>query len=236
MSKTLTIKRYLDAANITDIDVLAKHPWLSGITTNPSLVAKAGVENYEAFAKNLLNAYPWLDISFEVIADDIEGMIEQAHTIQTWGEQVWIKVPIVNSQGQSMTPVIEQLSKEGMCLNITAIYMPQQVEDALSALDKNAQALISVFAGRIADLGQDPLPIVRDMRQLIPRGPVKLLWASTREAYNIIQAQEAGCDIITAPRSILEKAENFGSKDLLQCSVDTVRAFVRDAQDSGLSV
>lgn len=236
MTTPITIKRYLDAANMADIDALAKCPWLSGITTNPSLVAKAGVANYEAFAKNLLETYPLLDISFEVIADDIEGMIEQAQIIKSWGKRVWIKVPIVNSQGQSMTPVIERLSKEGMCLNITAIYHPQQVEHALTALDHHAHALISVFAGRIADLGQDPLPIVKDMRNLIPAGSVQLLWASTREAFNIIQAQAVGCDMITAPRSILEKIESFGSKDLFQCSIDTVRAFIHDAQASGLSI
>lgn len=236
LTNQLHIKRYLDAANLDDIQALSTYPWLSGITTNPSLVAKAGVKHYGEFARQLLDSFPGLDISFEVFADDIAGMIQEARAIRQWGDKVWVKVPIINSYGKSMAPVIEALSAEGIPLNITAIYECSQVETALTALEPGAHALLSVFAGRIADTGIDPLPIVMKMRNIIPKnGMAKLLWASTREAFNIVQANSIGCDIITAPKSLLMKAASFG-KSLEQCSIDTVKTFVADAQKSGLSV
>ena len=235
-TKALTIKRYLDAANLEDIQALSVYPWLSGVTTNPSLVAKAGIQNYRAFAQQVLTSFPQLDISFEVLADDASSMIDQARVINQWGNKAWVKIPIVNSTGKSMAPVIETLSKDGIALNITAIYLADQVEVALKAIAPGSRAILSVFSGRIADTGVDPIPILRQIRTMVPvDGLIELLWASTREAFNIVQANELGCDIITAPKPLLVQAMSFG-KCLEQCSIDTVKAFLSDTKKSGLNI
>ncbi|MGB0935717.1 MAG: transaldolase [Alphaproteobacteria bacterium] len=232
----IPVEIYLDGASLEDMEAFAPQSWIKGFTTNPSLMKSAGVQDYEGFAKKTLEAFPNHPISFEVFADDPQGMLAQARKIATWGKNVFVKIPVINTKGQSMAAVIRELSKEGVALNITAIFTTEQVQEVADSLSPNAPALVSVFAGRIADTGRDPVPLMQQSLAAIKHLPLaKLLWASTREFYNIVQAANMGCHVITVPKSVLKHAPNVG-KDLAEYSQDTVKAFYKDAQDAGFKL
>jgi len=228
------IKLYADGADEKTMLSLLTHPLVQGFTTNPSLMNKAGVKDYVGFCKQLLQKITDKPVSFEVFADDLEDMYRQALEICTWGPHVYVKIPIMNTQGQSTRPIIERLTQAGVQLNITAIFTYQQVYETVSALKSGAPAVVSVFAGRIADAGYNPIPLMQASSALCRavRSDIELLWASTREAYNIIQAEQCGCAIITVPPDIIKKVDGFG-KDPFTLSQDTVLAFKRDACQAG---
>ncbi len=231
---SLKIKVFADCADFPSIREALTYPWVKGFTTNPSLVSQAGVDNYTAYAREVLNLVPEMPVSFEVFSDIPEKMAEEASIIRSWGKNVYVKIPVINTQGESMGPLIRELSSEGIPLNITVIFTAAQTAEVAKHLDPGTPALISVFAGRIADVGQDPLPIIHKSREHLAGHPkAELLWASTRELYNIFQADAAGCQVITAPLGMVAKLKNVG-KDLTQCSVDGVKAFMADIQKAGV--
>ena len=208
---------------------MSKNPVIRGFTTNPTLMRKAGVHEYEAFARKVLAAIPDRPVSFEVFADDFASMAEQARTIVAWGPNVNVKIPVTNTKGQSASELIRALSSEGVILNVTAIFTLDQVRTVADALDLAATAIVSVFAGRIADTGIDPIPHMLAAKQILSARPkAQLLWASSRELLNIFHAEESGCDIVTVPNELLSKLNLIG-KDLTEYSRETVEAFFRDA-------
>lgn len=232
----LKVKLYSDGAKPQDIFSLSKDPKIAGFTTNPSLMKAAGIKDYEGFAREVLQEIKDKPISFEIFADELPEMKRQGLKIAQWGKNVYVKIPITNSKGEFTTPVIESLSKEGVKLNITAIFTVSQLKKAHQALDPKTPAVLSVFAGRIADAGQDAMKIMSECRQYLgPKSLAELLWASTRELYNIIQSDQTGCDIITVPPDMLKKLSTFG-KDLDQFSLETVQMFKRDAEAAGFSL
>lgn len=234
--ENLRIKIFADGADFDSIVKMTANPLVRGFTTNPSLMRKAGVTDYEDYARRLLAAVKQHPISFEVFADDFDEMITQGREIATWGPNANVKVPVINTKGEFTGKVIETLSREGTILNITAIYTADQVRRVADALSANAPAIISVFAGRTADTGVDPMPIMRACREALKSRPkAELLWASTRETFNIFQAEEVGCDIITVPNDIINKLSNIG-KDLTELSRDTVIGFYKDATASGFKI
>jgi transaldolase len=236
MLETLKVKLFVDGANLKDFETLASQPWIKGFTTNPSLIRKSGAIHYKEFALSCLEVIKQKPISFEVFADDLQGMITQGLEIASWGKNVYVKIPVINTKSQSTGAVIKALSDQGVKLNITAIFTPQQVRDVCQNLNKETPSIISIFAGRIADTGRDPSPIMKSAQEiLLPFPQAELLWASTREALNITQADEIGCDIITVPADILNKLDLFG-KDLDQYSLETVKTFYHDAQVAGFSL
>lgn len=225
----LRIKLYSDGADLSGILDLYRNPLIKGFTTNPTLMRKAGVLDYEAFARNLLRAVPDRPVSLEVFANDEASMEDQARTIATWGPNVNVKIPVTDQNGVFMGPLIQRLSRSGITVNVTAILTLHQVESVARALDPATPAIVSVFAGRIADTGVDPVPIIKHARYLLsPRPRAELLWASPRELLNIFQADAAGCHIITIPPEILGKLNLIG-KDLAGYSRETVSMFHRDA-------
>ncbi|MCL1924064.1 MAG: transaldolase [Defluviitaleaceae bacterium] len=233
--KDLKVKIYADGANIEDMLKAEAGGFVTGFTTNPSLMKQAGVKNYNEFAKEALTKlkYP---ISFEVFADDLETMEKEAEIINSFGENVYIKIPIINTKGESTKELIKKLSAKGYKLNITAILTIDQVKDTVEAFAEGTSNLVSVFAGRIADAGFDPLPIMKEARKICDtKQGTELLWASTRELYNVIQADEIGADIITAPPAVISKLGGMG-KDLFEISLDTVKTFAKDIEASGLSI
>lgn len=232
----LTVKIYADGANLDDMLRLYQLPYIQGFTTNPTLMRKAGISDYEAFAKKVLEHIPDRPISFEVFSDEFDEMERQAHKIKSWGEQVYIKIPVTNTKGDPAYDLIERLTQEGAQLNVTAIFTPEQIKCVGDALAGGAPSIVSVFAGRIADAGVDPVPIMRDASQLLQSNPnAELLWASPREVLNVIQANDTGCDIITATTPILDKLSKLG-KDLAEFSLDTVKMFYNDAQAAGYTL
>ena len=234
-AKDLKVKIYADGANIEDMLKAEAGGFVTGFTTNPSLMKQAGVTDYNEFAKEALSKLKY-SISFEVFADDLETMEKEAEIINNFGENVYIKIPIINTKGESTTPLIKKLSEKGYKLNITAILTIDQVKETVEAFAEGTSNLVSVFAGRIADAGFDPIPIMKEARKICDtKSGSKLLWASTRELYNIVQADELGVDIITVPPTIISKLSGMG-KDLFEISLDTVKTFAKDIAASGLSI
>jgi transaldolase len=208
----------------------------SGFTTNPTLMKKAGVKSYEEFAKAALKAIPDLPISFEVFSDDLPGMEREARKIAGWGKNVYIKIPVTNTKGESTAPLVKKLSHDGLKLNVTAILTLDQVKTVAKALSPDTPSIVSIFAGRIADTGRDPMPIMKDaVKVLKPLPKAELLWASTRELLNLIQAESSGCHIITITNDILKKVPQVG-KDLSLLSLETVQMFYSDAQSAGYRI
>jgi transaldolase len=225
----LKVKIFADGADYQAIFKISKNPVIKGFTTNPTLMRKAAVSDYEGFARKVLAAIPDRPVSFEVFADDFASMAEQARTIAGWGPNVNVKIPVTSTKGHSAGQLIGALSSEGVILNVTAIFTLDQVRAVADALDPSTPAIISVFAGRIADTGIDPIPHMMAAKQILAVRPkAQLLWASSRELLNIFHAEESGCDIVTVPNELLSKLDLVG-KDLLEYSRETVQAFYRDA-------
>jgi transaldolase len=209
------------------------NPLIKGFTTNPTLLRKAGVQDYEAFAKDIIKAIPDRSLSFEVFSDDFKEMEKQARHIRSWGENVYVKIPVTNSHGVSSAPLIENLAKGGVKQNVTALTDLSQVETVAKLLAGGPPAYISVFAGRIADTGRDPVPIMAKAVEILAPSPnIELIWASPRELFNVFQANAVGCHIITATNDILKKLSLVG-KDLLEYSLETVKMFQSDAEAAG---
>lgn len=232
----LKVKIYADGANLKDMLTAYQSGFVKGFTTNPSLMKRAGVKDYLAFAKEVVKEIPDLSISFEVFADDFETMEREALKIHSFGDHVFIKIPITNTKGESSIPLIKKLSGQGLSLNVTAILTPQQVENTVEALNPDVASIVSVFAGRIADTGRDPIPYMKKSVELCKKNKgAELLWASSRELYNVYQADQIGVDIITCTPAIIEKLKKVG-KTLEEVSLDTVKGFNRDIQALGYSI
>ena len=230
------IKLFADGADLNEMIEEYKKGIASGFTTNPTLMKKAGVKSYEEFAKAALKAIPDLPLSFEVFSDDLQGMEREARKIGSWGNNVYIKIPVTNTKGESTASLIKKLSHEGLKLNVTAILTVEQVKTVAKALSPTTQSIVSVFAGRIADTGVDPMPIMKESVKILKSNPkAELLWASTRELLNLIQAESCGCHIITITNDILKKVPLVG-KDLNQLSLETVQMFYTDAQSAGYRI
>jgi transaldolase len=230
----LTIQLYADGADKAGILDLYAKPYIKGLTTNPSLMKKAGIKDYEAFAKDILQTVTAKPISLEVFTDDFTEMKRQGLKISALGKNVYTKIPITNSRGESSLPLIKELGQQGVKLNVTALMTLKQVEGVAAALNPAVPSVVSVFAGRIADTGLDPVPMMRQcVAALKGHAKAELLWASTREVLNIFQAQECGCAIITVPHDILGKAAKMLGMDLDLLSLDTVKMFAKDAAECG---
>ena len=232
----LKIKVFADGADIKGILEMYKNPLIGGFTTNPTLMRKAGVTNYEFFARNLLERVTDRPISFEVFADDLPTMIRQGRAIASWGKNVNVKVPVMNTKGEFTGPVLSALAADGVELNVTAIMTADQVRAVSAVLEPSVPAIVSVFAGRIADTGVDPVPHMRECKKILASRPkAELLWASPRELLNIFQADEIGCHIITCTNDMIAKLSLVG-KDLVEYSRETVQMFYRDATASAFSI
>lgn len=233
----LPVKIFADGADLPSIVDLYRRPYIHGLTTNPTLMRKVGLTDYETFARAVLKKVKSKPVSFEVFSDDFSEMHRQALKIRDWQANVYVKIPITNTSGESAIPLIEQLSREGVKLNITALLTPNQVSAVAGALDPNIPAIVSVFAGRIADTGVDPSPIMKESLQILRKLPkAELLWASVREVLNVFQAADCGCHIVTVPHDILRKLIALGGKDLEELSLDTVRMFHEDALAAGFNL
>ena len=232
--QSLSIHIYADGADKAGILELYAKPYIKGLTTNPTLMKKAGITDYEAFAKDILRTVTAKPISLEVFSDDFPEMKRQALKIAGWGKNVYVKIPITNSRGETAIPLIRELSAQGVQLNITAILTLEQVRDVAGALDPKVPSVVSIFAGRIADTGVDPMPIMRESRKILVNQPkAQLLWASVREVLNIVQAEQSGCHIVTVQHDILAKAAKLLEMDLAVLSLDTVKMFANDAIAAG---
>jgi transaldolase len=232
----LSVKIYADGADRVGMLEMYRNPLIQGFTTNPTLMRKAGVSNYEAFARDILACIPDRPVSLEVFSDDFGEMARQARDIASWGANVYVKVPVTNTHGESSCPLIRDLARAGVKLNVTAVFTLSQVRDVCHALAGRAPAVVSVFAGRIADAGIDPIPVMAASREFVREyEDVELLWASPREILNLFQADEAGCDIITVSNDLLKKLDSVG-KDLRQFSLETVRMFRNDAVKAGFTL
>ncbi len=233
----LKIQLYADGADKAGILELYAKSYIKGLTTNPTLMNKAGIKDYEAFSKDILQTVKSKPISLEVFTDDLVDMKRQALKIASWGSNVYTKIPITNSVGASCLPLIKELAAQGVKLNVTALLTLKQVQGVAEALNPSVPSVVSVFAGRIADTGVDPVPMVRACGALLSDQPkAELLWASTREVLNIFQAEEAGCAIITVPHDILAKAAKMLGNDLTALSLDTVKMFAKDAAAAGFKL
>ena len=229
-------KIFCDSANYETIKLFNNKTIVDGFTTNPSLMRLSGAKNYKDYSFKILKICKKKPISFEVFADNRKEMLKQAYKINTWGKNVYVKIPVVNSKGQFMGPVIKELSSKGIKLNITAIYSFKQVDKVFKCLDKKVKSIISIFAGRMADNGKDPLPIFKNSIALVKKNKnVEILWASTREAYNYIQAKQLGCSIITMPPKIINQINSFG-KSFSDLSLDTVKGFLKDSNKSKFKI
>ncbi len=231
------IKIFADGASLPSMLESARDPRIAGFTTNPTLMRKAGISDYQAFAKEVLAAIRDKPISFEVFADDVSEMRRQAREIATWGDNVYVKIPVTNTKRESMAALVRELASGGVKLNVTAICTLEQVRDVARALAGGAPSVVSVFAGRIADTGRDPIPLMKEALQICRASApsAELLWASPRELLNIVQAAEIGCDIITVTPDLLKKLELVG-KDLGDFSLETVQMFFKDAQAAGFKL
>ncbi|HEX9047349.1 MAG TPA: transaldolase [Verrucomicrobiae bacterium] len=235
--QNLKVKVYADGADKAGILNLNANPFIQGLTTNPTLMRKAGVRDYETFAKDVLQSVTTKPISFEVFSDEFAEMRRQALKIATWQKNVYAKIPITNTRGESCLPLIQELAGKGVQLNVTAILTLDQVRGVAAALNPRVPAVVSVFAGRIADTGCDPVPLMRECKNLLSGLPqAELLWASVREVLNIFQADECGCQIVTVPHDILAKALKMVGMDLPALSLDTVKLFAQDAQAAGFTL
>jgi transaldolase len=232
----LKVKIFADGADLDTMFAMYEKPYIKGLTTNPTLMRKAGIKNYKAFAKDVLEVVKHKPISFEVFSDDFDEMISQAQEIASWGSNVNVKIPITNTHGKETLMVIKYLSDRGVTLNVTAIMTVAQVQTVVNTINPTANAFISIFAGRIADTGRDPIPIMTDSLNLMQAIPnLALIWASPRELLNVVQADEIGCHVITATSEILNKLDLIG-KDLSQYSLETVKMFKQDAESSGYGI
>jgi len=232
----LTVKIFADGADKTDMLNHYTNPLIKGFTTNPTLMRKAGVMDYESFARDIIDVIPDRHLSFEVFSDDFDEMYKQAVKIGAWGENVYVKIPVTNTRGESSVSLLQRLAATGVKLNVTAIFTPKQVREVSHALADAAPCCISVFAGRVADAGVDPLPIMREaVATIAPYRHQELIWASPREVLNILQADQIGCHIITVTSDILSKLRGIG-KDLDQFSLETVQMFHADALAAGFRV
>jgi transaldolase len=235
--QNLSVKIFADGADKAGMLSLNANPLIRGMTTNPTLMRKAGLRDYEAFARDILQSVTAKPISFEVFSDDFPEMRRQALKIAAWQKNVYVKIPITNTRGESSLPVIRELAGEGVQLNITAILTLEQVRGTANALNPAVPSVVSVFAGRIADTGRDPVPVMRESLELLQGLPkAELLWASVREVLNIFQADACGCRIVTVPHDILGKALKMVGTDLTALSLDTVKMFATDATAAGFSV
>jgi len=235
--KDLKIQLYADGADKAGMLELNAKSHIKGLTTNPSLMKKSGIHDYEAFAKELLQSITVKPISFEVFSDDFAEMKRQAMKITAWASNVYTKIPITNARGESSLPLIKDLAAAGVKLNVTALFTEEQVRGTLAALNADVPSIVSVFAGRIADTGVDPVPLMKTYRDILVGMPkAELLWASTREVLNILQAEECGTAIITVPHDILAKAEKQLGIGLAEMSLDTVKTFSKDAAAAGFKL
>ena len=233
----LKVKLFTDGADKAQIMEMAKQPWIKGFTTNPSLLKKAGVRDYEAYARDLVAAVPDRHISFEVFSDDIPEMVAQANVIKSWGPNVYVKLPVTTTRGEPLFQAVRALSRDGVKVNLTAIFGADQIVGGIEALAGGAPACVSVFAGRLADLGFDYRPVMRDaVVRARKTGNVEIIWASTREVYNVVEADEMGCHIITAPADVLKKLPALGTQTPAELSLGAVKAFRDDAIAVGLSL
>ena len=233
----LNVKVFADGADIEEMKSAYKNQLVDGFTTNPSLMAKAGVTDYKAFAEEVVSEIPDASISFEVFADDLPTMEKEAEILKQYGDNVFVKIPIVTTTGESTLPLIKRLSSKQVRLNVTAVYTIEQVKAITNAVTEGVPTYVSVFAGRIADTGIDPLPLMKESVKVThSKEGVQLLWASCREVYNVIQADEIGADIITCPADVVKKVNNNLGRDIGELSVDTVKGFAKDIQRSGLSI
>ena len=228
-------KIFCDIADINLINKFSKKKIVKGFTTNPSLMRKAGAKNYSSYCKKILKITK-KPISFEVFADDTKNIIKQAEKIKSWGNQIYVKIPVANSKGVFLGKEIKLLNGKNIKLNITAVYSSKQTSKILKKINKKTKLIISIFAGRMADKGKDPVPEIKKSIKLAKKYKnVQILWASTREAYNYIQAKQLGCHIITTPPSIIEKIENFG-KSFQKLTIDTVKGFLKDSKKSNFKL
>jgi len=230
------IKIFCDSADLKIIKKYAKNSIVKGFTTNPSLMRLSKAKNYKKYSIRLLSICVGKPISFEVFADQLSQMEKQAYAINSWGKNIYVKIPVTNSKGIFTGQVIRKLSNNGIKLNITAVYTTTQVRKIIRNVNKNSRIIISIFAGRMGDAGKDPIPIIKESVRLTKRiKNVEILWASTREPYNYMQAKNCGCSIITMPSSIIEKILKFG-KSLEKLSLDTVKKFLKDSKESNFKI
>jgi transaldolase len=232
----MNTKIFCDIADISSIKKFNKKSIVKGFTTNPSLMRKAGAKDYESYSKQILRVCGNKPISFEVFADDQYSMIEQGRKINSWGKNVYVKVPVVNSKNKFSENVIKELNSKNIKLNITAVYTAKQTEKILKLINRKTKVIISIFAGRAGDTGKDPIPEFTKSIKLAKKFKnVEILWASVREPYNYIQAKQLGCHIITIPPALIEKIEKFG-KSFTQLTVETVKAFLVDSKKSNFKI
>jgi transaldolase len=232
----LKIKIFADGADKAGMLELYRNPIIRGFTTNPTLMRKAGIRDYEAFARDILAAIPDRPISLEVFSDEFAEMRRQALKIAAWGENVYVKVPITNTRAEPSLPLVADLARAGVKLNVTALTTVEQVAGTAAALREGPRAIVSVFAGRVADAGVDPVPLMREAVRVASASPnVEVLWASPREILNVLQADAVGCHIITVTHDLLKKLPLLG-KDLTEFSLDTVKMFRRDALEAGFQL
>ena len=229
-------KIFCDIADLSLIIRFSKKKIVRGFTTNPSLMRKAGAKDYKSYSKQILKVCPKKPISFEVFADDQNSMIDQGKKINSWGKNVYVKVPVTNSKNEFMGGVIKELNNQNIKLNITAVYSAKQTERILKVINKETKVIISVFAGRAGDVGKDPVPeFIKSIKLAKRFKNVEILWASVREPYNYLQAKQLGCHIITIPPPIIEKIEKFG-KSFEQLTKETVKAFLLDSKKSKFKI
>ena len=227
---------YCDSADLETIKKLNSNTLVKGFTTNPSLMRLAGAKSYKNYSLKLLEICNRKPISLEVFGDNFDQMFNQANIINSWGNNVYVKIPVVNSKGIFSGKVISALSKNGVKLNITAVYTINQVKKIIKRINKDSKIIISIFSGRMGDVGKDPIPIIKESVRLTKRlRNVKILWASTREPYNYLQAKNCGCSIITMPAAIIEKISKFG-KTYQELTLDTVKKFLKDSRDSNFKI
>ena len=232
----LKVKLFADGAEKVGMVEMYNNPLISGFTTNPTLMKKAGIKDYKTFAKDILTVIKDKPISFEVFSDEFEEMERQALEIASWVKNVYVKIPITNTRSESSLELVERLSKAGVKINVTAMMTVEQVKSVLPKLAKSHASYVSVFAGRIADAGIDPIPIMSEVMALLKgQSKIELIWASPRELFNVVQADSIGCHIITATNDILKKLPTLG-KDLTEFSLDTVKMFYNDANSAGYTI
>jgi transaldolase len=230
------VKIFADGADQASIMELAGNPWIRGFTTNPTLMRKAGITDYESFGRSLSRSIPDRPLSFEVLSDDFDEMEQQALRIASWGENVYAKIPITDTRGRSAAALVKRLTAQGVKVNVTALMTLEQVDSVVPALCHGPGSCISIFAGRIADTGRDPLPILCGALDRIGAHPeIELIWASPRELFNIVQADAIGCHIITVTHDLLKKLSLLG-RDLTEYSLDTVKMFVNDARAANFTL
>ena len=232
----LRVKIFADGADLAGMLALYRQPYIHGFTTNPTLMHRAGIRDYRAFAREVLAAIPDRPISFEVFSDDFEEMEPQAHEIASWGDNVYVKIPVTNTRRASAADLIRRLTHAGVKVNATALMTLTQVREVVNALQGGAPSCVSVLAGRIADTGRDPVPLMAEAAEIVSLEPnAQLIWASPRELLNIFQADQIGCHIITVAHDILKKLDMLG-KDLEDLSLDTVKMFHNDAVKAGFTL